>query len=62
MSVESFRKKSLSEADKKTLEELKAACAQLQKSIEKERSELTKILQNLSQNRPKIKIKMTDFI
>ena len=39
-----------------------ASCSLLQQSIEKERSELTKILQNLAQNKPKIKIKMTDFI
>ena len=61
-SAESFKKKSLSEADKKLLDELVASCSALQQSIERERSELTKILQNLAQNKPKIKIKMTDFI
>ena len=61
-SAESFKKKSLSEADKKLLDELVTSCSALQQSIERERSELTKILQNLAQNKPKIKIKMTDFI
>ena len=61
-SAESFKKKSLNEADKKLLNELFASCSLLQQSIERERSELTKIIQNLAQNKPKIKIKMTDFI
>ena len=61
-SVDTFIQKSNGEDERNECNMLKASCQLLMKSIAKERSELNKILQNLSQQKPKVDLKLNDFI
>ena len=61
-SVETFIARADGESARNECNMLKASCQLLMKSITKERSELNKILQNLSQQKPKVELKLNDFI